>query len=306
MGCINSKMCIRVPRKKKKSIAKQGTPVKAINSAHDGNGKLPKEDQSPSLKTQLEKYEWQLKLLHTVLAASGIQEREQLLQEHQNGDLCMLVHSITQKVKTETIAQLLALHEEQMRNCAEQHQKKAEEMQHLHSAERSTLEEFHMASKCALKEQIDMLTADLKMFTEIKQRVKESTLNRDLQRNIQTHGSPGAFWEQEQESLLFVIEMKKERLQKQGDKLRQMEALIEKNFALEAQVKQVLCQNEDLRVQIDNYQALVRQLSKEQSELQEAFKKQSLQGQKMTREKEELLFKLSMMKTPVAAGVNKE
>ncbi|KAK1804468.1 hypothetical protein P4O66_020476, partial [Electrophorus voltai] len=121
-----------------------------------------------------------------------------------------------------------------------------------------------------------------------------------------THGSPGAFWEQEQESLLFVIEMKKERLQKQGDKLRQMEALIEKNFALEAQVKQVLCQNEDLRVQIDNYQALVRQLSKEQSELQEAFKKQSLQGQKMTQEKEELLFKLSMMKTPVAAGVNKE
>lgn len=77
-------------------------------------------------------------------------------------------------------------------------------------------------------------------------------LKRDLQRNIevcyesgdllakrdsdscsivsvfssQTHGSPGAFWEQEQESLLFVIEMKRERLQDQGNKLLQMETLV--------------------------------------------------------------------------------
>lgn len=42
----------------------------------------------------------------------------------------------------------------------------------------------------------------------------------------QTHGSPGAFWEQEQESLLFVIEMKRERLQDQGNKLLQMETLV--------------------------------------------------------------------------------
>jgi len=42
----------------------------------------------------------------------------------------------------------------------------------------------------------------------------------------QTHGSPGEFWEQEQESLLFVIEMKLERLQEQGNKLLQMETLV--------------------------------------------------------------------------------
>lgn len=42
----------------------------------------------------------------------------------------------------------------------------------------------------------------------------------------QARGSPGAFWEQEQESLLFVIEMKRDRLQDQGNKLLQMETLV--------------------------------------------------------------------------------
>lgn len=43
---------------------------------------------------------------------------------------------------------------------------------------------------------------------------------------LQAHGSPGAFWESEQESLLFVIEMKSERVQEQNRKLQQMDALV--------------------------------------------------------------------------------
>lgn len=40
------------------------------------------------------------------------------------------------------------------------------------------------------QEQIEQLTVDLKLFTELKRRVKESTLKRDLQRNIQVHFMP--------------------------------------------------------------------------------------------------------------------
>lgn len=43
---------------------------------------------------------------------------------------------------------------------------------------------------------------------------------------LQAHGSPGAFWESEQESLLFVIEMKSERVQEQSRKLQHMDALV--------------------------------------------------------------------------------
>lgn len=43
---------------------------------------------------------------------------------------------------------------------------------------------------------------------------------------LQAHGSPGAFWESEQESLLFVIEMKSERVQEQSRKLQHMDTLV--------------------------------------------------------------------------------
>ncbi|XP_072519726.1 coiled-coil domain-containing protein 69 [Salminus brasiliensis] len=293
MGCHNSKPCVRACQRKQKTKnkAKCETHLKEISSAQDGSGKLPVEEQSISPEKLLEKYEQQLKVLHKVLAASS-KEREQLLKDHQHGELCTLVHSITEKVKSEVTAELGALHEKQMKSSSEQHQRETEEMERVHSEEKHALKEAHMAVEGALKGRIEELTADLKLFTELKQRVKESTLKRDLQRNIETHGSPGEFWEQEQESLLIVIEMKSERLQEHGSKLRQMETLVEKNLALEDQVLQVLQQNEDLRVRIENYQTLIHQLSKEQNETQEALEKQTLQMHKLSQEKEELLFKL--------------
>lgn len=70
-----------------KSITINCSPV-GINSS---------EEQRSGLENQLETYEWQLKILHAVLTASGDQEREQLLKDHP-GDICTLVHSITEKV----------------------------------------------------------------------------------------------------------------------------------------------------------------------------------------------------------------
>lgn len=101
---------------------------------------------------------------------------------------------------------------------------------------------------------------------------------------LQAHGSPGAFWESEQESLLFVIEMKSEQVQEQSRKQQNMEALVnaafaaaaswelgsahwllclqvKKNLALEDQIAHVLQQNEDLKVRIDNCQTLIQYVS---------------------------------------------
>uniref|UniRef100_A0A672MI77 Coiled-coil domain-containing protein 69-like n=1 Tax=Sinocyclocheilus grahami TaxID=75366 RepID=A0A672MI77_SINGR len=232
MGCHNSKVCGQVSRKKKKNKA-QGTEkhIKDIK-LQGGSGTCSSEENL------LETYECQLKILHAVLTASGGQERDQLLKDHP-GDICTLVHSIIEKRKLQLF-----------RSVQQKHS-----LQQLHSEEKNVLNESHAAAENALKDQIEGLTSELKLFNELKRRAEESTLKRDLQRNIETHGSPGAFWEQEQESLLFVIEMKRERLQDHGNKLLQMETL-------------------------------------EQNELQEALEKQSLQNRKLSQEKEELLFKL--------------
>lgn len=289
MGCHHSKTSkFSDGQKKKKKIAKNESQLLKTNSACDGSG----DKKCNNVDTELEKYEQQLKVLQVFLASSETVERDQILRDHPCGDLCELVNNIIEKVRNETAAELTELHEEQIKSFSEQQHKETEEMKCLHTEETNALKEAHTATESALKDQIEQLVADLKQFTQLKQRVKESTLKRDLQRNIQTHGSPGEFWEQEQESLLIVIEMKSERLQEQGSKLQQMEDLVERNLVLQEQVQQVLRQNEDLRARMDNYQSLINQLSKDQNELQETLEKQSLLSQKLSQEKEELLFKL--------------
>lgn len=47
---------------------------------------------------QLGQYEWQLKILREVLSASGTQEREGLLKDPTQGELCALVYNIIEKV----------------------------------------------------------------------------------------------------------------------------------------------------------------------------------------------------------------
>ncbi|XP_064811432.1 coiled-coil domain-containing protein 69-like [Oncorhynchus masou masou] len=285
MGCSHSK---------RKNKAKEEKTVKEVNNYQDGGGKVPLEELNVGLETekQLGQYEWQLKILREVLSASGTQEREELLKDPTQGELCALVHNITEKVETETAADLTVLYVEKSQRIAEQHERQLEEWQMIQSDETKLLTETHQAAERTLKEEVEELTTELHVYNQLKKRVEESTFKKDLQRNIQAHGSPGPFWEREQESLLFVIEMKSERIQSQGNKLLQMQVLVEKNLSLEDQVINVLQNNEDLRVRIDNHQSLLQQLSKEHQDLQGALDRQACLCQRLTKEKEQLLFKL--------------
>ncbi|XP_041692076.1 coiled-coil domain-containing protein 69 isoform X1 [Coregonus clupeaformis] len=295
MGCRHSKVRGRICKKKRKSkVKEEEKTVKEVNNHQDGGGKVPLEELNVGLETEKQpgQYAWQLKILREVLSASGTQEREELLKETTQGELCALVHNITEKVKTETAADLTVLHGEASQRTTEQHERQLEELQGIHSEETTRLTATHQAAEKVLKDEVEVLTAELHVYNELKKRVEESTFKKDLQRNIQAHGSPGPFWEREQESLLFVIEMKRERIQEQGNKLLQMQALVEKNLSLEDQVINVLQQNEDLRVRIDNHQSLVQQLSKEHQDLQGALDRQTGLSQRLTQEKEQLMFKL--------------
>ncbi|XP_029511055.1 coiled-coil domain-containing protein 69-like isoform X2 [Oncorhynchus nerka] len=285
MGCSHSK---------RKNKAKEEKTVKEVNNHQDGGGKVSLEELNVGLETekQLGQYEWQLKILREVLSASGTQEREELLKDPTQGELCALVHNITEKVETETAADLTVLYVEKSQRIAEQHERQLEEWQMIQSDETKLLTETHQAAERTLKEEVEELTTELQVYNQLKKRVDQSTFKKDLQRNIQAHGSPGPFWEREQESLLFVIEMKSERIQAQGNKLLQMQVLVEKNLSLEDQVINVLQNNEDLRVRIDKHQSLLQQLSKEHQDLRGALDRQAGLCQRLTQEKEQLMFKL--------------
>ncbi|KAJ0068332.1 hypothetical protein NL108_004941 [Boleophthalmus pectinirostris] len=260
--------------------------------------KRPSADGDPGcgsdlcLEKQLEKFEWQLRTLKEVLSANGNAARAELLKGHAHEEVCALVNSILDKVKTETTADLNVLYEQKSKAASEEHERQMEELQKAHKREITELTEKFEAAENVLKGQVEALTSDLQVYNELKRRVKESTLKRDLKRNIQAHGSPGAFWESEQESLLFVIEMKAEQVEEHRRRLQQMDALRQKNQSLEEQLIQELQQNEDLQVRFDNCQSFIQQLSKEQQELKLALDRQLSLNQRLSQEKEQLVFKI--------------
>ncbi|XP_061644111.1 coiled-coil domain-containing protein 69 isoform X2 [Phyllopteryx taeniolatus] len=100
-----------------------------------------------------------------------------------------------------------------------------QDVERVHEEVKVQLTEKFQISENLLKGELSELKAELEPYNELKRRVQEATFKKDLLRNIQAHGSPGAFWESEQESLLFVIEMKSERLREQNKKLQRLEQL---------------------------------------------------------------------------------
>lgn len=276
MGCTHSKKKSRGKRSEKRPSA-------------DGDAAC---SSDLCLEKQLERFEWQLRTLKEVLSASGNAERAELLKGHAHEEACALVSGILEKVKTETTADLNVLFEQKSKATAEQHDRQVEELQKTHEQQIRELTEKFEAAENLLKGQVETLTSELQVYNDLKKRVEESTFKRDLKRNLQAHGSPGAFWESEQESLLFVIEMKAEQTEEHKKRLIQMDQLIQKNLSLEEQLVLVLQQNEDLRVRFDNCQSLIQQLSKEQQELKLALDRQLSLNQRLSQEKEQLVFKI--------------
>ncbi|XP_061896083.1 coiled-coil domain-containing protein 69 isoform X2 [Entelurus aequoreus] len=262
---------------------------KGSKSTKDGG----KRHAPVALEKQLERFEWQMTILKEVLSVNGGAERAELLKEHADEEVCTLVLGILDKVKTETAAHVNLVHQQQSKKVSERHQQHVHELTQAHEEVKGQLiERFHEAEN-TLKGEVSELKAELECFKQLKRRVQDCTFKKDLIRNIKAHGSPGAFWESEQESLLFVIEMKSERVQEQNRKLQQMEELTEKKKSVEERLIQVSQHNDDLRGRLDNTHTVLQQLSREHQDLKVALERQLALNQTLAREKEQLVFKMA-------------
>ncbi|XP_062443602.1 coiled-coil domain-containing protein 69 isoform X2 [Rhea pennata] len=173
-----------------------------------------------------------------------------------------------------------------------EHEETLQELQRAHDQEKLLLAESHQRSQEALQETIDALNSQLKSFQEKMKRVEESLLSRDYKKHIEEHGSPSPFWEQELESLHFVIEMKNEHIHGLDKKLLNLETVVEQNLQLEEKVKTLLQENEDLHVRTQNHLIMTRQLSEELLAARGALEKESQLREQARREKEELLYRV--------------
>uniref|UniRef100_A0A8D1MMV7 Coiled-coil domain containing 69 n=1 Tax=Sus scrofa TaxID=9823 RepID=A0A8D1MMV7_PIG len=102
--------------------------------------------------------------------------------------------------------------DEQRRVLEKEHEEALQVLRASYEQEKEALTHSFQEAKAALQETIDGLTAQLEAFQAKMKRVEESILSRDYKKHIQEYGSPSQFWEQELESLHFVIEMKNERI----------------------------------------------------------------------------------------------
>ncbi|XP_057891073.1 coiled-coil domain-containing protein 69 [Melospiza georgiana] len=142
---------------------------------------------------------------------------------------------------------------EQLDALRREHTETLQEIQGAHEQEKLLLTESHHRSEAALQEKIQALNSQLKSFQDRMKRMEESLLRTDYRKHIQEHGSPSPFWEQELESLHFVIEMKNEHIHGLDKKLLHLETVEERNLQLEEKVKTLQQENEDLQVRTQNH-----------------------------------------------------
>ncbi|RLW03062.1 hypothetical protein DV515_00006852 [Chloebia gouldiae] len=181
---------------------------------------------------------------------------------------------------------------EQLDALRREHTETLQELQGAHEQEKLLLTESHHRSEAALQEKIQELNSQLKSFQERMKRVEESLLRTDYKKHIQEHGSPSPFWEQELESLHFVIEMKNEQIHGLDKKLLHLETVEERNLLLEEKVKTLQQENEDLQVRTQNHLVVARQLSEELRNARGALEKEAQLLDQARREKEELLYRV--------------
>uniref|UniRef100_A0A8B9MJ48 Coiled-coil domain containing 69 n=1 Tax=Accipiter nisus TaxID=211598 RepID=A0A8B9MJ48_9AVES len=182
--------------------------------------------------------------------------------------------------------------EEQFDALRREHTETLQELQRAHEQEKVLLAESYHRSQAALQETIQVLNSQLKSFQERMKRVEESLLSTDYKKHIQEHGSPSPFWEQELESLHFVIEMKNEHIHSLDKKLLNLETVVERNLLLEEKVKTLQQENEDLQVRTQNHLVMARQLSEELLAARRALEKEAQLREQARREKEELLYRM--------------
>ncbi|KAM4555727.1 microtubule-associated tumor suppressor 1 homolog A isoform 2-T2 [Odontesthes bonariensis] len=184
--------------------------------------------------------------------------------------------------------ELESSHEKQLQCVKRQYELKLEELGEVHSQELQSSDRTLKDAEAALSGQIQKLTEENNAL--IEKLATEESRRRELAENSQDPHT--LYLKQELESLKVVLEFKNEQLHQQEKKLIEMGKLKEKNVQLDEILIKVQQENEDLKARMERHAALSRQLSTEQATLQESLQKESKVNKRLSRENEELHWKL--------------
>ncbi|KAL0972647.1 hypothetical protein UPYG_G00192350 [Umbra pygmaea] len=217
------------------------------------------------------------------------------LRAQQQSDLAGLEEKLRQQNSLE-VRRLKAEQEEELETLQtqyiEQMEDMTEDLKMAHEQQRKSLEEDFEKLRLSLQDQVDTLTFQNRSLRERAKRFEEA-LCRSTEEQIVEALAPYQHIEEDLKSLKEVLEMKNQQIHEQDIKISELEKMqAQKNVFLEERVQVLQHQNEELRARIDKNLALSRHLSEENANLQESVEKESNEKKRLSRNNEELLWRL--------------
>lgn len=160
------------------------------------------------------------------------------------------------------------------------------ELSQVHAQEleslNKTLQDTEMVLNDKIRELAQENAALMDRLAEEENKIKDTS-----QKDSHT-----VYLEQELESLKAVLDIKNEQLKQHQKKMMEFNKLTENNVKLEERLSYVQQENEDLKARMERHAALSRQLSTEQTILQESLQKETNVNKRLSMENEELQWKL--------------
>nr|XP_012774387.2 microtubule-associated tumor suppressor candidate 2 isoform X1 [Maylandia zebra] len=190
------------------------------------------------------------------------------------------------------IQELRDMHNITMATLQEEHARTMRDLRKAHEQQKILLEEDFEKLRLSLQDQVDTLTFQNQSLRDKAKRFEEA-LRRSTDEQIVDALAPYQHIEQDLKSLKEVVEMKNQQIHQQEKKISDLEKVqAQKNVFLEEKVQVLQQQNEDLKARIEKNLALSRQLSEENANLHESVEKESTEKKRLSRNNEELLWRL--------------
>ncbi|KAM9348855.1 microtubule-associated tumor suppressor candidate 2 homolog [Symphorus nematophorus] len=205
------------------------------------------------------------------------------------------------------IQELRDMHNITMATLHEEHARTMRDLRKAHEQQKMLLEEDFEKLRLSLQDQVDTLTFQNQSLRDKAKRFEEA-LRRSTDEQIVDALAPYQHIEQDLKSLKEVVEMKNQQIHQQEKKISDLEKVqAQKNVFLEERVQVLQQQNEDLKAQIQMNLVLSRQLSEENANLQESVEKESTEKKRLSRNNEELLWRLqtSPLMSPASSPLHR-
>ncbi|XP_061904659.1 microtubule-associated tumor suppressor candidate 2 isoform X1 [Entelurus aequoreus] len=190
------------------------------------------------------------------------------------------------------IQELRDMHNITMATLHEEHARTMRDLRKAHEQQKILLEEDFEKLRLSLQDQVDTLTFQNHSLRNKAKRFEEA-LRKSTDEQIVDALAPYQHIDKDLKSLKEVVEMKNQQIHQQDLKISDLEKVqAKKNVYLEEKVQVLQQQNEDLKARIEMNLTLSRQLSEENANLQESVEKESTEKMRLSRNNEELLWRL--------------